>query len=69
MKKKLPDPVQIESGKWYAVAFGGPPFVEECCHCQLTHVVKYKVENGLFWVQYTVDDKLTRRARAQHKRK
>ena len=67
MAKKLPPPIQIESGRWYAVAFGGEPFTEECCHCGLVHRTRYKVENGKFWVQYTVDQKLTRLARAQRK--
>lgn len=56
---------QVEDGKWYAVAFGGAPFLEECCDCGLVHRTRFKMENGRFWVQYTRDPKLTRRARAR----
>ena len=62
---KRPEPQQIVDGTWYAVGFGGEPFVEECCECGLTHIVKYKVENGTFWVQYRVDKRATKAARAR----
>ena len=61
--KQLAEPEQIVSGKWYLAAFGGPPFIEECCDCGLTHRLTYKIEDGKVWVQYVVDDKLTRKAR------
>ncbi len=65
-------PVQIEDGKWYALnpstkAEAGDPWTEECCNCGIVHRVNYKIENGRIWVQYIVDSKLTRRARAQRK--
>lgn len=66
-------PIQIVDGTWYAVAFrnmsdGADPFTEECCHCGLVHEVEYKVENGRFWVRYTVNKAETRKARARRKR-
>jgi hypothetical protein len=64
---KKGDAVQIIDGRWYAVGFGGEPWYEECCSCGLVHRQDYKVENGKFWVRYTVDDKRTRRARAKQK--
>lgn len=70
MKSKRSDkPIQIIDGQWYAVGFGGEPWTEECCSCSLVHLIRYKVENGRFWVQYTVDNKRTRLARAKLKAK
>lgn len=55
--------IQVEDGKWYAVAFGKKPFLEECCDCCLTHRVEYRVRDGKFWVRYFRDDRRTRLAR------
>lgn len=56
-------PQQIIDGRKYAMTFGGPPFTEECCDCGLVHKVRYTVELGRLFVQYTVDKKLTDAAR------
>lgn len=55
--------IQIEDGKWYAVAFGKKPFLEECCDCGLVHSTRFKLENGRVWVQYNRDEKRTKKAR------
>jgi hypothetical protein len=69
MTRKAPvEPVQIIDGKWYAIAFGQAPFTEECCDCGLVHVTDFKVENGKFWIQYIVDKRATRTARARRKK-
>jgi hypothetical protein len=68
-QKKYPVPTQIIDGNWYAIAFGEKPFQEECCDCGLVHITNFKVENGKFWVQYIVDKRATKTARARRARK
>jgi hypothetical protein len=60
--------VQIEEGKWYLIAFGEKPFIEECCDCGLVHKTTFKVEGGKFWVQYSRDEPRTKAARLARKR-
>lgn len=59
------EPIQIIDGKWYALAHGNPPFLEECCDCGLTHKALYAINNGRIWVRWTVDRRATRAARKQ----
>lgn len=54
---------QVIEGTWYAVGVGEDPFTEECCDCGLVHKHNYKFEKGRLWIQYKVDDKLTKVAR------
>lgn len=67
-RKELPQ-VIIDPEKWYAVAFGSKPFMEECCDCGLVHDVEYKVEGGKFWVRFKRNEPETRKARQRMKRK
>lgn len=55
--------VQLEDGKWYRVAHRQPPYAHVCCDCHLTHIVKYKFENGTLWERWVRDDKATAKAR------
>ena len=55
--------VQIEEGVWYKIAFGKAPWYEECCGCSLVHRTDFKVDDGIFWVKYTVDKRRTNKAR------
>lgn len=55
--------IQVVNGKWYALAFGQKPFLEECCDCGLVHRVEYRVRNGKFEVRYFRDDRRTGIAR------
>jgi hypothetical protein len=59
--------IQVVEGKWYAVAFGQKPFLEECCGCSLVHRVEYKIDKGKFWVRYFPDERRTRKARKLRK--
>jgi len=56
-------PIQIIDGTWYAVNHGGPPFIEECCDCGLSHRQEWKIENGRLYFRYTVDKRATNSAR------
>ena len=63
-KKERPySAVQVIDGTWYAVGVGETPFIEECCGCGLVHRHNYKFEKGRLWIQYIVDDALTKAAR------
>ena len=68
-KKKEPEakPLQIHDGVWYAVGHGGAPYIEECCHCALTHLQEWKIENGKLYFRYTVDEQRTADARKRRK--
>ena len=66
-KKKATEPQQIVDGLWYALAHGKPPHTEECCDCGLVHTVDYKVENGVMWARWTVNDGATAEARKRRK--
>jgi len=59
------DPIQLDSKKWYAVAHGAKPLLEECCDCGLVHRVSWKIENSRIYVNYARDDKETKKARAR----
>jgi hypothetical protein len=54
---------QIWDGIWYRVANGKPPYHHICCDCSLTHLVEFKVENGIVWERWTVDKAETKRQR------
>jgi hypothetical protein len=59
------DPIQLDSKKWYAVAHGEKPLLEQCCDCGLVHRVSWKIENSRIFVNYARDDKETKKARAK----
>jgi hypothetical protein len=60
------DAVQIVDGKWYVVAWGGEPFIEDCCDCALSHRMTYRLRNGKLEVRYVVDHKRTKSLRRKH---
>jgi len=68
-KKKSEEPIQLDSDKWYIVAHGAKPLLEQCCDCGLVHRVSWKIENGRILVNYMRDDKETKKARARLTRK
>ena len=63
MSRKPDEPIQIDPDKWYAIAHGKKPFLEECCDCGLVHQMRWKVEDGRIWFNYTRDERRTRAAR------
>ena len=66
-KAKKSTEIQIHDGAWYAVNHGGEPYHESCCHCALTHIIDYKIDNGRIWFKYTVDQSKTRQLRKERK--
>lgn len=58
-------PTQIIDGKWYAVGWGGEPYIEICCSCRHTHRIRYAIRAGRFWVQYKTLRGLTKALRRQ----
>lgn len=75
--KKPKRPIQVRSGKWYALGHAPPTTTsrtaelligqEECCDCGLVHdsTIKVELRNGRFhyWIKWDVNDKETRVAR------
>ena len=66
--KKATQPIQLDSDKWYLVAHGGTPLLEECCDCGLVHLLTWKVENGKMFVNYKREEAQTKKARARRLR-
>lgn len=81
-KGKSPRPIQIRSGRWYALGHAPPKGVpkeaillygqEECCDCGLVHdaTIKLTIKNGKprLWVKWDVNDAETRSARRRPQR-
>lgn len=67
-KAKPRIPQQFHGDKWYAIAYGGEPLLEECCDCALVYRVEHKIENGRIWVRYDPDEALTRVARRRRRK-
>jgi hypothetical protein len=67
-KRKF-DHFQVVEGKWYSIAWGAEPFLEECCDCGLVHQVRYRLRRGRIEVSYRVDAKHTRAARKLRKKR
>lgn len=67
-KRKF-DNFQVVEGRWYSIAWGKEPFLEECCDCGLVHKVKYRLRRGRIEVSYSVDQRRTKAARRLRKRK
>jgi Zn-finger protein len=64
--------VNVKAGRWYALAFGGKPYFEECCDCGLVHRARLKAEvkDGQIrvWIKWDPDEKQTRIARRRPQR-
>ncbi len=58
MTKRKHNAVQVTDGSWYALGFKFTH--EDCCDCQLSHRVDYKLESGRIFVRYRVDHRRTR---------
>lgn len=67
MGRKKSEPIQLDPDKWYAIAHGPQPFLEECCDCGLVHRMRWKVEDGRIWFNYTRDERRTREARTRRR--
>jgi hypothetical protein len=67
-KKKF-DHFQVVEGRWYCIAWGSEPFLEECCDCGLVHKVRYRLRRGRIEVSYKVDPRRTKAARKLRKGK
>lgn len=52
----------MDGESWYLDKFDQ----HVCCDCELTHNVKYKVENGRLLTRWTRDDRATKKARGIH---
>lgn len=58
--------IQIYENKWYRL---GNVEHHECCGCSLVHRVEHKLERGMIFERWSVDDYQTRKARKALKRK
>ena len=57
--------IQIIDGKWYRL--GNAQF-HECCFCSAVHRVDYKMERGMIFERWRLDDSETRKARRSLKK-
>lgn len=51
---------QLYDNTWYRI---DNEYTHECCDCSLVHTVKYKLENGVVFMQWNLNPKDTRKAR------
>lgn len=51
---------QLYDGVWYRI---DDNYTHVCCDCGLAHDVKYKLENGVLFVCWDIDEKETAAAR------
>lgn len=58
--------IQVYEHKWYRL--GNVP-LHECCGCGLVHRIEYRLERGMIFERWLVDDRETSKARRALKRK
>ena len=51
---------QLWDGSWYKL---DDTYLHQCCGCGLVHKIDFKLENGVLFQRFAVDEKETRKAR------
>jgi len=51
---------QLYDNVWYRI---DNEYTHECCDCSLVHTVKYKLENGVVFMQWNLNPRETKKAR------
>jgi hypothetical protein len=52
--------IQLYDGHWSPIHNKG---YHECCHCGLTHTVKYRLHEGVLFEMWTVNQRATQESR------